>query len=260
MRHLLDGARPKKPIFAITRGYTEELWEMTISCWEEDPAKRPMVDYVLGVLSSAAERWEPKCGGFSTQHDTEESDSEYEDEPDITSASTTVNPPTSKELTPLDGIADQLLVRAESSLREDGAQEVAEALEKVSWKHLLPTDQYTTNGKQMLKPHCQISPRTRSRCLQGLVKICGEHGILPNSRVISESTIEKLGDSPVSSGGFSSVWRGVYKGDTSVAIKVMRHRRSHKVEDIKQMKEVRYSDPLSSRLNPTVCRTFSERS
>ena len=132
MRYLLDGARQKKPIFVITRGYTEELWEMTTSCWEEDPTKRPTVDYVLGVLSSAAERWEPKCGGFSTQYYTEESDSEHEDEPDITNASTTVNPPTSKELMPLDGIADQLLVRAESSLREDGVQEVGEALESVS--------------------------------------------------------------------------------------------------------------------------------
>ena len=100
----------------------------------------------------------------------------------------------------------------------------------------------------------------RSRCLRGLLKICGEYGIIPNSRVISESTIEKLGDSPISSGGFSNVWQGVYKGDTFVAIKVMRHRRSRKIEDIKKMKEVRYFYLFSSRSNPTICRTFSERS
>lgn len=59
MVHIINGVRPKKPDFDITRGYTDELWEMTTRCWEEDPIKRPAVDYVLGVLSNAAERWEP---------------------------------------------------------------------------------------------------------------------------------------------------------------------------------------------------------
>ena len=107
MRYILDGMRPKKPIFIITRGYTKELWEMTTSCWEEDPAKRPSVEYILDVLSSAAERWEPKCGELATQDDTEESDSEHEDEPDITSASTTINsprPPVIEAPPPLDPI------------------------------------------------------------------------------------------------------------------------------------------------------------
>ena len=83
MRYILDGVRPKKPNFIFTRCYTEWLWEMTTSCWEEDPTKRPTVDYVLGVLSSAAELWEPKYGEDAALDDrsstspTEESDSEH---------------------------------------------------------------------------------------------------------------------------------------------------------------------------------------
>ena len=34
----LKGVRPKSPKFATTCGYTEELWEMTTSCWKEDPS------------------------------------------------------------------------------------------------------------------------------------------------------------------------------------------------------------------------------
>ena len=44
----------------MTRGYTEELWEMTTLCWREDPSDRPTVDHVLAALRSAAEEWKPK--------------------------------------------------------------------------------------------------------------------------------------------------------------------------------------------------------
>ena len=91
MLRILNGMRPKKPIFVITRGYTEGLWEMTTTCWEKDPTKRPAVDHVLGVLRSAAGQWEHKCGELATQDDwspasspvslTEESDSEHESYP-----------------------------------------------------------------------------------------------------------------------------------------------------------------------------------
>ena len=33
---------------------------MTTICWEEDPSRRPTVDHVLGVLRSAAEKWESR--------------------------------------------------------------------------------------------------------------------------------------------------------------------------------------------------------
>ena len=140
MRCIIEGVRPKKPIFIITRGYTEEVWEMTTSCWEEDPAKRPAVDQVLGVLSSAAERWEPRCGELAIQDDTEGSDSNHEDEPAVVAVPASINPPASKESMPLDRKANQLLTRAESSLGEDEVQEVTGALEKVSRKHLPPMD------------------------------------------------------------------------------------------------------------------------
>jgi len=57
--HIIEGKRPEKPAFNITRGYTEELWVMTTSCWDEDPTKRPTVDTVLDTLRRAAERWDP---------------------------------------------------------------------------------------------------------------------------------------------------------------------------------------------------------
>ena len=87
MRKIVEGVRPKKPIFAITQGYTEELWGMTTACWEKDPMQRPTVDHVLGVLGSAAGRWKPKDGELAAQDDwsptspTEGSDPEHESEP-----------------------------------------------------------------------------------------------------------------------------------------------------------------------------------
>jgi len=55
---MYKGERPEKPNFDATLGYTEELWEMTTSCWKEDPGDRPTVDCVLETFKSAAEWWE----------------------------------------------------------------------------------------------------------------------------------------------------------------------------------------------------------
>ena len=92
----------------------------------------------------------------------------------------------------------------------------------------------------MLQPHFQMSLRTRRRCLRGLVRICGEYGVLPNSYIIPQSKIQKLGDSPISLGGFSRVWAGMYEEDQSVAIKVIRRRES---DDVRKIEKVRYFDP-----------------
>lgn len=73
-----DGVRPQKPNFLITRGYTEELWEATVSCWSEKPRERPTVDYVLKALGVAGEQWKPMCGGLSSQDDRD--DCSYEEE------------------------------------------------------------------------------------------------------------------------------------------------------------------------------------
>ena len=66
MLHITQGELPKKPIFAITRGYTQELWDMTSSCWDADPTKRPVVDHVLEALVIAADLWKPKDNQLST--------------------------------------------------------------------------------------------------------------------------------------------------------------------------------------------------
>ena len=78
MFHIFQGERPKKPRFAITRGYTEELWDMTTSCWDADPAKRPTVDHILDVLIIGAEQWKPKHGGLYAHDDRNATDSEEE--------------------------------------------------------------------------------------------------------------------------------------------------------------------------------------
>ena len=57
---IIKGARPKKPDFAVSRGYTEELWELTTECWWPDPAKRTTVDHLFGVLRDAALEWKPR--------------------------------------------------------------------------------------------------------------------------------------------------------------------------------------------------------
>jgi len=46
----------------MTRGYTEELWQLTTSCWKVNPNERPTVEYVLAALRSSAEQREPKHG------------------------------------------------------------------------------------------------------------------------------------------------------------------------------------------------------
>jgi hypothetical protein len=65
MLHITRGELPKKPVFAITRGYTQELWDMTSSCWDVDPPKRPAVDHVLDSLVVAADLWKPKGNQLS---------------------------------------------------------------------------------------------------------------------------------------------------------------------------------------------------
>ena len=57
---IIAGERPKKPNFIISRGYTEELWELTTECWWQDPAKRATVGHLLGVLGNAALVWKPR--------------------------------------------------------------------------------------------------------------------------------------------------------------------------------------------------------
>ena len=159
---------------------------------------------------------------------------------------------------------DRLLEKAKSPLGVTELRKVVEALEKVSGRHLLPfVSAYQTSRLQMLQPQIQVTLRMRRRCFRGLVKICGEYGILPTSYIIPESKIKKLGDSPIASGGFSEVSQGVYDGDKSVAIKVIQlyTLNIQGPKGIKEVKKVRHLDPLSSsRSDLIVLRTSAERS
>ena len=89
----------------------------------------------------------------------------------------------------------------------------------------------------MLDSHYPVSLRTRRRCFRGLVKLCGERGILPNSYIVPESKLEKLGEGPITTGRFADVWAGAYEDETMVAIKVIRppesgnSKRARKVKD-----------------------------
>jgi len=98
------------------------------------------------------------------------------------------------------------------------------------------------------------------------VKLCGEFGILPSSYITTESKIQKLGGSPTASGGFSEVWRGKYKGDGFVAIKVIRiydiyTSNAQGTKGVKAIKKVRYFSLFSSsRTGLIILRTSAERS
>ena len=94
------------------------------------------------------------------------------------------------------------------------------------------------------------------------MKICGEYGVLPSSHIIPQSKIRKLGDSPVSFGGFPDIWSGTYKEDNDkenkyVAIKFIRYCES---ADVQQVEKVRHSDPLPLQSSLTAYRSFVERS
>jgi len=131
VHHIIQGARPKKPNFAKTRGYTEELWEITTSCWDEVPTKRPAVDYVLDALGIAAEQWKSEHGALSI-------------------------------LSPLDEAVGRVLISAKAPLGEDDAREVVEGLEKVSRERLLPAAHWT----QCVNDRCW-SPNAQSARVRG---------------------------------------------------------------------------------------------
>ena len=58
---IIKVTRPQKPNFGISRGYTEELWELTTACWHrKDPAERPTVGKPLRLLGNAASQWRPE--------------------------------------------------------------------------------------------------------------------------------------------------------------------------------------------------------
>ena len=68
---IFRGARPEKPDFTFSRGYTEGLWKLTTACWQTAPSERPAVDDLLGVLGDEALRWKSRMDQPSMVVDTE---------------------------------------------------------------------------------------------------------------------------------------------------------------------------------------------
>ena len=46
----MDSHRPARPQEGQELGLTDSVWEMTVRCWDQDPAQRPMMSEVVGVL------------------------------------------------------------------------------------------------------------------------------------------------------------------------------------------------------------------
>jgi len=100
--YILKGERPKKPIFSTTRGYTEELWEMTTSCWKRDPSDRPTVAEVLCALKNAAEQCESECGEMDTPSPKDDRNTALAEESDLSMTSKHENKPPHTASTSLD--------------------------------------------------------------------------------------------------------------------------------------------------------------
>jgi len=99
---------------------------------------------------------------------------------------------------------------------------------------------HPTSEQQMLEPNDQMSPHTR-RYFRGLVEICGKYDILPDSYIIPESKIQKLGDCPTSSDSFSEVWPGWYGENKLVTIKSVQYRKSDDIRETKYVGTLTYS-------------------
>ena len=69
--------------------------------------------------------------------------------------------------------------------------------------------------------HLDGVPETKRKLHRVLRKICAEAGILPESYYLATEQIKRVDDVPFASGGYSDVWRGLYKRE-GVAIKAFR--------------------------------------
>ena len=56
-----------------------------------------------------------------------------------------------------------------------------------------------------------ITDDVSRRCLHKLQAICGRHNVLPSSYNVS-GDLTRVGDDPVTSGGFADIWEGIHDG------------------------------------------------
>ena len=143
MVRIARGERLKKPDFTMTRGYTQELWDMGISCWDADPTRRPTIDHVLNTLEVTALQWRPifpRDGHGTTV-------SEGEGLGHIPGAaargrdSRSTSPGVQQQNVQgaqksLDQAVDQILMKVTSPLKENEVPGVVKVLEWVCRKHL----------------------------------------------------------------------------------------------------------------------------
>ena len=47
---IMDGKHPARPQEAQKLGLTDSVWNMTVCCWLQDPAQRPAMTEVIGLL------------------------------------------------------------------------------------------------------------------------------------------------------------------------------------------------------------------
>jgi len=47
---IIDGERPARPQEAQEIGLKDSIWNMTVRCWHKDPAQRPTMTEVIGLL------------------------------------------------------------------------------------------------------------------------------------------------------------------------------------------------------------------
>ena len=137
------GERPKKPDFTMTRGYTQELWDMGMSCWDADPTKRPTIDHVLNTLEVTAQPWRPisphdghgatVSEGGGTDHTSRAAARDR----DSRSTPLGVQQQNAQDAqTSLDQAVDQILMKVTSPLKESEVPGVVKVLEWVCKKHL----------------------------------------------------------------------------------------------------------------------------
>ena len=50
MFSIMEGKRPARPQGGKDLGLTDSVWDMTVHCWQEDPALRPTAEEVVEFL------------------------------------------------------------------------------------------------------------------------------------------------------------------------------------------------------------------
>jgi serine/threonine protein kinase len=56
---IMEGDRPRKPLYPESLGFSDALWELTQSCWSESASTRPTARQLFDYLSPASLTWVP---------------------------------------------------------------------------------------------------------------------------------------------------------------------------------------------------------